>query len=166
MQVLTSQGTQEWYTPLNVIEMARAVLGGIDLDPASNETAQGWIKAETYYTADSFPDGLAAPWHGRLWLNPPFDNSPAWCNRLWEEYSAGNVSAAVLLVNSAHGYNWYESLWRRVPVVCLKERLRFVTPDGRQAGQAKKGQTVAYFGRDVIRFRDVFGPMGKFILPG
>jgi hypothetical protein len=163
MSVLTSQGTVEWYTPPAIIERARKVLGGIDLDPASNETAQQWIRASTYYTqADN---GLALPWAGSVWLNPPFDDTPAWVDCLDSQYIGGDVSAALLLVNSAPGYNWWEDLWRRRPICMLRERLYFVQSNGEPAGQAKKGQTIAYYGNDVERFAAVFGDLGRIILP-
>lgn len=163
MQVLTSQGTVEWYTPPAIIELARRCLGGIDLDPASNTTAQDWIKAAEFYTQDD--NGLVLPWFGRVWLNPPFDDTPAWVDRLDSEYLSGQVQAAILLVNSAPGYNWWEDLWRRRPVCMLRERLCFVQSSGELAGQAKKGQTVAYYGADVVRFMATFQHLGRIILP-
>jgi hypothetical protein len=165
MQVLTSQGTDQWYTPPAIIERARRALGGIDLDPASCETAQHWIRATTYYTADDLMSGLARPWQGRVWLNPPFSDTPAWVRRMLHAYAVGEISAGVLLVNSAPGYAWWEELWRLRPVVLLRERLRFIQADGKPGGQAKKGQTVAYFGSDVERFAEAFGDMGRLVLP-
>lgn len=162
MAVLTSQGTVEWYTPPHIVERARAVLGDIDLDPASSDIAQQWIRARVYYTSAT---PLQAPWSGRVWLNPPFDDTPAWARRLEREYTRGDVTAALLLVNSAPGYHWYEELWRSWPVVCLRERLCFVRSDGTAGGQAKKGQTIAYFGTDVRRFIEVFRDLGRIFLP-
>lgn len=162
MAVLTSQATTEWYTPPEIIERARACLGAIDCDPASNETAQGWIRATTYYTADSPISGLALPWDGRVWLNPPFDDTPRWVER-W--LTAPEMTAGLLLVNSAPGYAWWERLWREVPVCLLRERLRFVRPDGTPGGQAKKGQTVAYRGVNYRAFMDAFGNLGRVVLP-
>lgn len=162
MSVLTSQATVEWYTPPHIIDLARHVLGGIDLDPASSDIAQQWIQAGAYYTADTL---LQSPWSGRVWLNPPFDDTPAWAARLERAYVCGDVTAALLLVNSAPGYRWYEDLWRRWPVCCLRERLRFVQADGTVGGQAKKAQTIAYFGQDVRQFIDTFSPIGRVFLP-
>lgn len=162
MQTLTSQATVEWYTPPAIIELARQVLGGIDLDPASNPIAQGWIGAARYYTADT---PLQEPWSGRVWLNPPFSDTPAWVQRLEDEYTCGDVTAALLLVNSAPGYVWWEELWRQRPVCMLRERLRFYQADGTPGGYAKKGQTIAYYGMDNRRFIEVFSPLGRIVLP-
>lgn len=46
----------EWFTPKDIIKAARAALGKIDLDPASHEHPQTWIKARTFYTKER--DGL------------------------------------------------------------------------------------------------------------
>ena len=165
MTVLTSQATQEWYTPPHIISRARATLGGIDLDPASNATAQAWIQAGTYYDGEHIISGLARPWFGRVWLNPPFDDTPAWVRRLEQQYTCADVTDAMLLVNSAPGYAWWEELWRLRPVVMLRERVRFIRPDGSEGGQAKKGQTVAYFGRDTRCFIQHWHDLGRIVLP-
>lgn len=162
MSVLTSQGTIEWYTPPAIIERARLVLGGIDLDPASSDTAQTWIEAERHYTAER---PAPARWAGRVWLNPPFDDTPTWVDRLDGEYTSGDVTAAILLVNSAPGYIWWENLWRRRPVCMLRDRLCFHRADGTPDGQSKKGTTIAYYGEDVERFADAFRDLGRIILP-
>lgn len=125
MAVLTSRKTVEWYTPPAIIERARMCLGGIDLDPASSDVAQRWVQATTYYTGETL---LQAPWSGRVWLNPPFADTPAWVARLERAYICGDVTAALLLVNSAPGYIWWDDLWRRRPVCLVRERVRFWTP--------------------------------------
>ena len=189
MSILTSQGTVEWYTPPDLIERARRVLGAIDLDPASSDVAQRWNNAETYYqldlsaidfdkprkddaelTRDLSRFGLARlatqpPWAGRVWLNPPFDNADTWVDRLDGEYLNGDVIAAILLVNSAPGYVWWENLWRRRPVCMLRERVCFYQADGTTDGPAKKGTTIAYYGTDIDSFITHFGALGRIILP-
>jgi hypothetical protein len=57
---------EEWGTPQEYIDAARAVMGDIDLDPATHHEAQQRVRAETAYTRAE--DGLAQPWHGRVWL--------------------------------------------------------------------------------------------------
>ena len=61
--------TQEHYTPAHVVELAREVLGVIDLDPASCEEANATVRAKRIFTRGD--DGLTQPWSGRVFLNPP-----------------------------------------------------------------------------------------------
>lgn len=169
MQVLTSYATGEWYTPPEYVQLAREVLGDIDLDPASAALPQSWIRAGQFYTERE--DGLTRPWYGRVWLNPPYgktrnkSNMDVWASKLEAEYGAGRVTAAVLLINSTHGYAWYERLWTRYPVCCARERIRFIDAEGRQAGEAKRGQTFLYMGTDLAAFARVFSAIGRVILP-
>src|SRR6185503_16868537 len=64
--------TDEYYTPLEVLEDARRVLGVIDLDPASCEAAQKRVQAKTFYTKENDGAHPLIPWFGKTWLNPPF----------------------------------------------------------------------------------------------
>ena len=63
-------GDTEWFTPPEIVEAARRVLGEIDLDPASTREANIVIKAKVFYTRHD--DGLTKPWKGRVWMNPPY----------------------------------------------------------------------------------------------
>lgn len=180
MQLLTSKKHVNWYTPPKYIEMARQVMGSIDLDPASCDVAQSWIKAKRYY-GDS---GLYAPWYGNVWFNPPFDNTALWINTFYAWLNKDIINQAMVLVNSNHGYNWYEELWRKFPVCCARERIEFLTDydigeckygNGKQVlvgdqtlmvkGQAKRGQTFVYYGPNIETFIKLFTPIGRVIIP-
>jgi hypothetical protein len=63
-------GEVEWYTPPDYIELARKVMGAIDLDPASSDKAQVCVQAKSYFTVAD--DGLTKEWKGAVWLNPPY----------------------------------------------------------------------------------------------
>lgn len=56
-------------TPGYIVEPSRAVMGGIDLDPASTAEANATVRA-LYYIAPPH-DGLTRDWDGRVFLNPP-----------------------------------------------------------------------------------------------
>lgn len=163
MQVLTSQATNEWYTPAWIIALAKRVMGGIDLDPASCAEANATVGATHYYSAEE--DGYWKQWRGRVWLNPPFSDTPRWVRRLGASYDDGDVQQAILLVNSAPGYNWWEEMYRTYPVCLLRERVAFVSATGVQGGTAKKGTTIAYLGGKVCEFSTAFGGYGRILLP-
>ena len=57
-------GDPESYTPARYIEAARAAMGGIDLDPASNAFAQETVRAARYF--DAAANGLKQAWHWRV----------------------------------------------------------------------------------------------------
>jgi hypothetical protein len=91
----------EWYTPENYIKAAKALLGRIELDPASCEMANTkHIKADKFFTIED--DGLKKRWSGKVWLNPPYgDVGPKFAAQLIQEYGAGHVTEAILLVNAS-----------------------------------------------------------------
>jgi hypothetical protein len=94
-----TEGTGEFerYTPAEFIAPVRQVLGQIDLDPATSETAQQTVQATQYFTEQD--DGLAQEWLGRVFLNPPYhrDLCPKFINKLIIEIAADHVTEAILL---------------------------------------------------------------------
>lgn len=170
-----SSESNEWYTPAWVTARAAAVMGNIDLDPASSQTAQMIHKADEWYGLDhpdpDRRDGLTPEWYGCVWLNPPYGrsedghNAQLWSRKLINEWKAGRVNAGVLLVKAALGYNWFEELWRELPVCFLRERLSFVRPDGTDDGQSKQATALFYVGSKSDQFVEVFSQYGRVILP-
>jgi len=162
----TSQDTVEWYTPPWIVELARNTMGGIDLDPASNTLAQSWVKAGQYITINDPWSGLAIPWAGRVWLNPPFDDMTNWTRKFADEYHHGDVTQAMAIVNSAQGYDWYESLLDLFYACQLRKRVHFITEQGTPAdGPHRKGQTIIYAGDNPERFIALWDQHGRIIPP-
>lgn len=65
-----SSGSNEHYTPPEIVAAARTALGGtIDLDPASCEKANAVVGAGRYF--DAYSNGFVGKWWGRVLLNPP-----------------------------------------------------------------------------------------------
>jgi len=163
-------GSTELYTPPAYVELVRETLGGIDLDPASHPLPQSWIKAGTFWQESD--SGHMRAWFGRVFCNPPYGKNEsngsvaaAWANKMRFEYGSGNIESGILLVNSVPGYNWYEDLWVRYPVCCVKDRICFIKPDGTPASRAVRGQTFVYFGRNPRKFKEVFSRIGRVIPP-
>lgn len=97
-------GQTEWYTPSPIIEAARAVMGGIDLDPASSPAANETVGAAEFFTVAA--DGLSRPWHGRVWLNPPFSDNARFIPKLVREYQAGRVTEACVITFASLDTEW------------------------------------------------------------
>lgn len=164
--LLLSHESVEWYTPKKYTDLVKEVMGAIDLDPASNDTAQSWIQADKYYTV--LDDGLTKEWWGRVFINPPYSktagrsNQEIWAEKLVNEYRAGNVTEAIMLVKSALGYKWFQELWNTVNGVCFaNELICFVDSSGNSSKPAKLGSTFFYWGSNYIRFAHVFSRIGR-----
>ena len=158
-----NSGNNEWYTPSDYIELARAVMGGIDLDPASSDKANEVVQAKTYYTAQD--DGLCQDWQGRVWLNPPYSSDliTKFTEKLIAELP--RVSQALVLVNNATETEWFSRLVSNAVAVCFpKSRVKFYMPDG-TVGAPLQGQAILYFGVETEKFIDVFRAKGWCALP-
>ena len=158
---LRATETNEWYTPPDLIDKARRVLGGFDLDPASCAVANETVQAARYFTEDD--DGLAHDWHGRVWLNPPYGRiAGKFVEHLTRQREAGNVTAAVILVN-AHSTDarWFWPLWEGL--LCFTyQRLDFSAGTARRQGSTH-GSVLAYFGPDPDRFAVEFKDVGAIV---
>lgn len=159
--VTNNSGNNEWYTPAEYIAAARSVLGAIDLDPASSDDANTIVRATVYYTADN--DGLAQVWRGRVWMNPPYsgDLIGLFAAKLAEHVNAGQVSAAIVLVNNATETGWFQELIAVASAVVFpRSRIRYLQPNGLPAATGLQGQAFIYIGRDPQRFIAQFSRFG------
>ena len=158
--VSRNSGEIEWYTPADIIDRARRVMGGIDLDPASSREANETIQATRFYTEAD--DGLEHDWHGRVWLNPPYKTAlvKAFTEKLLSE---SGVTAAVVLTNNATETSWGQALLQAAKSVCFPAgRVRFVQPDGTLAGTPLQGQMICAFG-EAAGFLREFGDLGRVV---
>lgn len=157
-------GENEWHTPPEYIEMAREVLGAIDLDPASTHEAQAVVNAGRYFTSQE--NGLDQKWHGRVWLNPPYAQ-PLIANfvaKLIAENEAERVTAAIMLTHNYTDTAWFQNAAATARAICFpRGRIRFVSPEGELAAPTQ-GQAFFYFGANNAAFARVFSQIG-FITP-
>lgn len=153
-------GDNEWFTPPEYIDAAREVMGEIDLDPATHLIAQQTVDAISFFTAAD--DGLHQPWHGRVWLNPPYVQ-PLIANfveKLVGEVSSGHVAQAILLTHNYTDTSWFHQAEGSAELLCFtRGRIKFVDAAGDDCAPTQ-GQAFFYYGTEIERFREVFGRFG------
>jgi hypothetical protein len=122
-------GSDTWLTPPEWIEK----LGPFDLDPCCPPDMP-WPTAATMLTKESkgenWKGGLAAPWTGRVWLNPPFGREAA----MWLLKLACHGNGIALIPARTETAMFYESVWSKAHAVCfVKGRPHFHRQDGTRA---------------------------------
>lgn len=137
------------------------MLGDIELDPATCATANETVRATRTYTAAD--DGLAQPWAGTVWLNPPYGRQAgSFVAKLLHHHDNSDVPAAIALLNSnSMEARWFQPLYEH-PLCLVAGRIDFETPDGK-ASTATHGSVFVYLGPDRQRFAEVFGPFGSIL---
>jgi hypothetical protein len=73
-----------------------------DVDVACPPEGPPHTPAKHWFTQET--NGLAQPWHGRVWMNPPFSNTAPFARRFMEH---ANGICLVPLSRS----KWWEMLW-------------------------------------------------------
>lgn len=109
-----------------------ARFGQFTLDvAAANHNA----KALTFCTIEE--DGLAQPWNGSVWCNPPYSDCGAWVRKAWHEWLRGGPELIVMLLpaNRVEQGWWQDHVepYRDRPgsplrVEFLRGRMRFIRP--------------------------------------
>lgn len=153
-------GESEWYTPPEYIAAAVAVMGQIDLDPASSETANEIVKASRFYTAED--NGLNKYWGGRVWLNPPYSIEliRLFIAKYIDHIISGDISEGIVLVNNATETNWFSGLVGvSSAIVFPAGRVKFLDPQG-NPGAPLQGQAILYFGNHPDLFIQEYSKFG------
>lgn len=150
--------TDVWLTPPFVIE----ALGGadsFDLDPAT-PAVQPWATARARYTEAD--DGLAQPWFGRVWLNPPYSR-PLY-SRFMERMAAHDRGVALIFART-ETRDFFGCVWERAAgLLFLKGRLDFLQVDGSRGwGNAGAPSVLCAYGADDAERLAFSGLAGQFV---
>ena len=161
-QLHIADDSYEWYTPAEYIEAARAVMGSIDLDPASCASANEVVKAGAFY--DAQVDGLRQAWRGNVWLNPPY-NMPwieDFVNKALAAYGSGACPQVMILTNNSTDTGWFHKLMAAGPFCLTRGRIHFWGESG-EVLATRQGQAIFYLGPNADRFTSLFGNFGTIV---
>ena len=124
--------TDEWSTPPALFDALDKVFH-FDVDVcATPENA----KCQNFYTRDQ--DGLAQPWTGTVWCNPPYGRQIGkWVKKAYE-----SDAGVVMLLPARTDTSWWQAYCTRGEITFLKGRLKF--------GDSKNG---APFPSAIVTFR-------------
>lgn len=152
-----TENCDEWLTPPYILH----ALGPFDLDPAS-PINRPWDMARKHYT--KIDDGMAQPWEGRMWLNPPYGKETfRWLARLAE-----HKSGLALIFARTETRGFHSEIWAKARAMFFFQgRLRFHRVTGEQGGTANAPSClVAYSVEDsarLLRARDEGKISGAFV---
>ena len=134
----TPEGNDVWFTPPAIFD---ALSVDFDLDPATIPGGIPWIPAR--HTYSEVDDGLIQPWHGRVWLNPPYSNPRPWIQRLAQH----NNGIALLPADTATSW-WHDYVITARALCFIRGRLRFIRNDAGLETSARFPSVLAAWGRE------------------
>jgi phage N-6-adenine-methyltransferase len=99
--------SDDYWTPKWIFD---AIGLTFDLDVACPPEGPAHTPCHAYYTqADN---GLTSPWHGTVWMNPPFSSANNWVYK-WLDHGDG-----IALVPFSKS-RWFERLWKEAHALIL-----------------------------------------------
>lgn len=113
----------EWLTPPEIIH----ALGEFDLDPCS-PIVRPWYTARNHFTIED--NGLALPWDGRVWCNPPYGLEAS----KWLARCAAHGNAIALVFARTETRMFFDHVWPAAKAVLfIQGRLHFHHVNGTRA---------------------------------
>ena len=95
-----------------------------DLDVACPPDGPPHTPAKAWYTQET--DGLASPWFGLVWMNPPYSKTTPWVNK-WIEHANGLALLPDL------NRQWRNNLYEHADgIVALPAKMKFDVSDQRR----------------------------------
>lgn len=114
--------SDEWFTPPDLLA---ALNTHFDLDPCS-PGPDHWVSAVNIYTKKD--DGLSLPWHGFVFMNPPFGGRNGHVPWLRKFLKHGNGIAIVRAYTSAAWF--HDHAIKADAMLFPRGKTKFIRPDG------------------------------------
>ena len=120
LQIAKLNTTDDFLTPPYIVK----AMGEFDLDPCSSPRQSEPLAKETYCWPDR--DGLMLPWHGNVFVNPPFSELQAWVNRFVLH------GRGIMLVPARVEVSWFWKLWQKSEAIYFtKGPVKYICPEGK-----------------------------------
>lgn len=132
-------GEKTWLTPRYFFDH----LGHFDTDPCVPPNMP-WETADRMYTKDM--DGLVQPWHGRVWLNPPYgrEATPFLRRMVAHRDEGGGIALVFARTDTAL---WHDIIVPNASsILFLRGRVKFLKPDGSAGETAPAPSALIGFG--------------------
>jgi site-specific DNA-methyltransferase (adenine-specific) len=134
-----SSNTDEWATPKNLFRALDAEFN-FTLDPCADETN---AKCARYFTEAD--DGLAQPWDGIVFMNPPYGRDIGkWVKKAYEESLRGATVVCLIPARTDTAY-WHDYAMQADEVRFIRGRLHFGGEHERTAHNAPFPSAVVVF---------------------
>lgn len=145
----------EWLTPPEIVRAC----GAFDLDPCA-PVSPPWPLALLHYSMRE--DGLAQPWFGRVWCNPPYGKQTA----KWLAKLAAHGNGIALIFARTETAMFFEQVWRKASAVLFIEgRLYFHHVDGtRAAANSGAPSCLVAYGSNNVEALRASGIRGQLVL--
>lgn len=138
--------TDEWYTPEEIFVALHAYTERFDLDPCSPGPGH-WVPADKIYTKAD--DGLAQPWEGFVFMNPPFGGRNGHVPWLVKFLAHGNGIAIVRAYTSSA---WFHEYAVKAHAMCFpRGKTKFIRDDGRVGKAPGHGIVLLGMGERAVK---------------
>ena len=156
----TVSATDVWLTPPSLL----AKLGHFDLDPCS-PLDRPWDTADHHFTIED--DGLAQSWnkYPRVWMNPPYGRGmDKWMLKLKNHAKMGGSGIALIFART-ETKTFFDHVWDDADAILfIKGRIKFCTPDGKEAGTAGSPSVLIAYGQQEVAALKRSGIAGKLVI--
>ncbi|MBZ9759464.1 phage N-6-adenine-methyltransferase [Mesorhizobium sp. CA8] len=129
----TAGQSDEWYTPKYIFD---ALGCRFDLDVAHPHSVKTHVPADMMYSAD----GLDRPWHGLVWMNPPFggrNSIEPWLDKFFDH------GHGIALAPDRTSCPWWQTANRRASfTLFIAGKVKFERPDGSLGKSPSNGTTL------------------------
>lgn len=110
----------EWYTPRWLFD-ALGIAFSTDVCAPLNRMFSS-VPADQHFTIED--DGLAQPWQGTVWCNPPYSKPEPWARRMIHHRDG------LILTHIPMNAGWCVDMWETCDAIRLFQAMEFVRPDG------------------------------------